>query len=319
MTKLSPHVDSKLSNDVIVKLQDKHISTIIQFINEDSEKLARFTGLSIKDIYEIKTNIYIKFGGRIKSASDVYEIEQNYIVPTNISSLDNLLKGGLHPGQIYEFCGVPASGKTQLCLTIAANTALEPRNLVRYIDTKRDFSASRIEQILLNKNCDEQIINETMERIRISCIHDWQRLTEVLEYLVFNLKEERKTGYRTRIIIVDSLPAIIFHLSRDHKATTISLNKFANICHFIAREFCLSFVTVNLITQWNNTAIPKSSKDCNEVFPNLGKYWARVPNTRLLIEKKGLAGRRLSIWNSSQLEANLSCNFVISSNGVSCS
>lgn len=319
MTKLSPDVDSKLSNVVIAKLQDKHISTVIQFINENPERLASTAGLLIKDILEIKRNIFMKFGGRIKSASNVYEIEKNYIIPSNVSSLDNLLRGGLYPGQIYEICGLSASGKTQLCLTIAANTALGPRNLVRYIDTKRDFCGSRIEQILLNKNCDEQIINEAMQRIRISCVHDWQQLIEVLHCLALNLKDESR-DCRTRIIIIDSLPAIIFHLSRDHKATTIPLNRFANICHFIAKEFCLSLVTVNLITQWSNTAVPKTStsKDCNDVFPNLGKYWARVPNTRLLVEKMGPRGRKLSIWNSSQLEANLSCNFIINDNGISC-
>lgn len=73
-------------------------------------------------------------------------------------SLDNLLKGGLYPGQIYEVCGVSSSGKTQLCLTIASNIALDPNNIVRYIDTKRDFSSSRIEEILLKRNYNKQVI-----------------------------------------------------------------------------------------------------------------------------------------------------------------
>lgn len=48
MTELSTAVNSKLSNIVIEQLQHKHICTVIQFIDEDSEKLASFTGLSLK-------------------------------------------------------------------------------------------------------------------------------------------------------------------------------------------------------------------------------------------------------------------------------
>lgn len=64
----------------------------------------------------------------------------------------------MYPGQIYEVCGTSSSGKTQLCFTIASNVALKPNNLVRYIDTKRDFCGSRVEEILLRKNCDKQVL-----------------------------------------------------------------------------------------------------------------------------------------------------------------
>lgn len=71
--------------------------------------------------------------------------------------MDDLLDGGLNPGQIYEICGVSSSGKTQLCLTIASNIALLPNNIVRYINTKGDFFASRVETILKHKTNDEEV------------------------------------------------------------------------------------------------------------------------------------------------------------------
>lgn len=58
MTKLSTAVNSKLSSIVIEQLQHKHICTLIQFIDEDSEKLASFTGLSLK-VYIHTPYIYI--------------------------------------------------------------------------------------------------------------------------------------------------------------------------------------------------------------------------------------------------------------------
>ncbi|XP_034182187.1 rad51 recombinase D [Osmia lignaria lignaria] len=317
MTELSSNVDSKLSSSVIQQLQRKHICTVMQFIDEDSEKLVTCTGFPLKDILEIKRNILQKYGGTVKSAFDLFKIEQNNIISTNVSSLDNLLKGGLYPGQIYEICGISSSGKTQLCLTIASNIALEPNNIVRYIDTKRDFSGSRIEQILLKRNYNKQVRDEVMNRIKVCCIYKLSQLLKILRLLTIALKEE-KAEYRTRIIIIDSLPGIIFKFSKSNE-TTIALNHVANMCHFIANEFHLSIITVNVITQWNyevGSTSTDSGGNCNEVTPALGKYWSHVPNTRLLIEKIGFEGRKISVWKSFQLEPNLSCILTINDSGI---
>lgn len=48
MTELSSNVDSKLSSSVIEQLQRKHICNVIQFIDEDTEKLVTCTGFPLK-------------------------------------------------------------------------------------------------------------------------------------------------------------------------------------------------------------------------------------------------------------------------------
>ncbi|XP_076674466.1 rad51 recombinase D isoform X1 [Andrena cerasifolii] len=320
MTKLSSDVDPKLSDFVIQQLQRKRVCTVIEFIEEDSEKLVTCTGLSLKDILDLKRNISQKYGGVMRNALDLLEIEKSNIIPTDLPCLDNLLKSGLYPGQIYEVCGTSSTGKTQLCLTIASNVALKPNNLVRYIDTKRDFCGSRVEEILLRKNCDKQIVDETMERIKVCNVLNGHQLFKVLRWLTIALKEETEEC-RTRIIIIDSLPAIIFKSSKDHNIT-VALNHLANICHFIANEFRLSIISVNLITQWNSDEQESTSTNSNEnhnnVIATLGKYWSRVPNTRLLLEKMGPGNRKISIWKSFQLEESRACFISISDCGVLC-
>lgn len=58
------------------------------------------------------------------------------------------MKGGIPIGYLTELCGLSDSGKTQLCLQMAINSVKNSENTVLYIDTKGDFSATRIQKIL---------------------------------------------------------------------------------------------------------------------------------------------------------------------------
>lgn len=54
-------------------------------------------------------------------------------------------------GKIYEICGPPSSGKTQLCLTLCKNISIDLQQHIFYLDTKRDFSAKRLKKMLNGK------------------------------------------------------------------------------------------------------------------------------------------------------------------------
>lgn len=87
-----------------------------------------------------------------------YCLDRYLIFDFYCNSLDELLKGGLYPGQLCELCGPSSSGKTQLCLTIAANIAVQSDIIVYYFDTKRDFTRFRYEEILKAKNFRQEVI-----------------------------------------------------------------------------------------------------------------------------------------------------------------
>jgi len=86
-----------------------------------------------------------------------------------LNSLDELLKGGLYPGQLCEICGLSASGKTQLCFTIAANAVAKLNIITWYLDTKRDFSRVRFEEILRARNFTQTVteLNNKLKTISI--------------------------------------------------------------------------------------------------------------------------------------------------------
>jgi len=66
-------------------------------------------------------------------------------LPTGCNSLDSLLGGGVESGVITEFFGKGGSGKTNICLQLAKNTALKDKKSI-YIDTE-GVSIERLEQI----------------------------------------------------------------------------------------------------------------------------------------------------------------------------
>jgi len=69
-----------------------------------------------------------------------------------------MIDGGFLTGKIYELYGASASGKTQLCLTIATHIAHDFKQQVHYIDTKSDFSGKRVQEILEAKGYHDEVI-----------------------------------------------------------------------------------------------------------------------------------------------------------------
>ena len=56
-------------------------------------------------------------------------------VPTGCNSLDSLLRGGVEAGAVTELFGEGGSGKTNLCLQLARNVALDDKKVI-YVDTE---------------------------------------------------------------------------------------------------------------------------------------------------------------------------------------
>ncbi|KAK2581172.1 hypothetical protein KPH14_007979 [Odynerus spinipes] len=317
MAQLSVSMHPKLSEYIIERLHRRKISTVIDFVLEDQEKLRIATDLSFKEIIDIKKYLIEQFGGFIKKSSNLLKLEQINVTFTKIKSLDDLLQGGLYPGQIYEICGISSSGKTQLCLTIASNIVLRSDNLVRYIDTKGDFFASRMEMILRNKTYKEKEIEKAMEQIRITSARNPYQLISILQHMTNVLKLEN--DFHTRALIIDSLPGIIFKFSKDPEFNFI-LNRLSSLCRFIANEFYIPIVIVNLITQWSSSCDKGNAHSKEEaqkvVKPTLGKYWLHVPSTRLLIEKLNNDYRKVTIWKSYQMKMDSACNVKLAAAGI---
>lgn len=319
MIKLNASIHPSLSEMVTEKLRRRNIITILDFVTTDPIKLVTFTGLLHTEILQIKKHILKNHGGTKRNATEILKMERSYI-STNIKCLDELLKGGLYPGQLCELCGPSSSGKTQLCLTIAANTAIRSDITVWYLDTKRDFSRLRYEEILKARNYRQEVIEDILQRTKVCYINSSCELIQALHKLVTIYKMEQTNmaleGRRFHLVIIDSLPAVIFKITREaHQSdleTTYELEDLSEACRFLTIECQAIVITVNSVTQWN------SSDQMNPaaITPALGRQWARVPVTRLLLVRRQHGEtRRINIWKDLRSKKSF-CIVTISDVGI---
>lgn len=119
-----------------------------------------------------------------------------------------MLGGGLKSGNLYDICGLSASGKTQICTSIAINLAINHKYETLYIDAKEDFSGQRIYNILNARNCADVECGVIMNSIRCQSIYDVHEFLTILRDLPAYLKKHK----RVKCLVVDSLPALYFLL-----------------------------------------------------------------------------------------------------------
>lgn len=119
-----------------------------------------------------------------------------------------MLDGGLKSGNLYDICGLSASGKTQFCNTVAINLASNYKYETLYVDAKNDFSGQRIYNMLNARNCSDNECGAIMNSIRLQSIYDVHELLTILRELPAYLQEHKQA----KCLIVDSLPSLWFPL-----------------------------------------------------------------------------------------------------------
>ncbi|XP_018332413.1 DNA repair protein RAD51 homolog 4-like isoform X1 [Agrilus planipennis] len=158
MLRLCEDIHELFSKEVSESLFSVNIVTINDFLKVDIKKITASSGLSYKDVICLKKQIANKYAAVTRNGLKYYKeiLTKSAIISSGIKSLDILLDGGFLTGQLYEICGLPASGKTQLCLTIAKHTATSFKK-VYYLDSKMDFTGRRLKEMLENTRDIKQV------------------------------------------------------------------------------------------------------------------------------------------------------------------
>ncbi|XP_068385678.1 DNA repair protein RAD51 homolog 4 isoform X3 [Eschrichtius robustus] len=154
---LRPGLCPGLTQDMVQLLRSRGIKTVVDLVSADLEEVAQKCGVSYKALVALRRVLLAQFSAFPFNGADLYEElkTSTAILSTGIASLDKLLDAGLYTGEVTEIVGGPGSGKTQVCLCVAAHVAHGLQQNVLYIDSNGGLTASRILQLLQARTPDE--------------------------------------------------------------------------------------------------------------------------------------------------------------------
>jgi hypothetical protein len=157
-----------LSKEDVIKLQKVNVDSIIQLIaHADLAALSRQTSISEKQL-----NMVIKFivgqFAPIPEQCDVLVhqyLKKHFEIPFGCTQLDEKILGGVYSGEISEFTGASATGKTQLCLNLIVNMyKVNQKYTCVYIDSNKNFCLQRLVDLFNSKFPPEENQNGTTAR-----------------------------------------------------------------------------------------------------------------------------------------------------------
>ncbi|XP_075218146.1 rad51 recombinase D [Lycorma delicatula] len=327
MARLSQHV-SNLNESILKLLEKKNIFTVLDFLEEDPDKMCNLSGLSFKDVIDIRRKLISKCAVKPDTGLDVYSnmLLKAAKISTGIECLDEILEGGILTGNICEVCGLSGEGKTQICFTVICNIILNLKQIVYFVDTKHDFSATYIQSMIKAQHYNDMEIQSAMEKIKVTKLNDIYQLINFLHELETVLVDNP-----CRIIIIDSLPVLFAPFINANNNDGLGLiNHIATTMKYISTKFQVVFLVVNIammsFDMSDDVEIQtRSGNNSSEISfmgdlkPGLGKVWHHVPSYRLLIKKDSSlpsSQRVIVLVKSTDLPSGKSCVVEITDKGV---
>uniref|UniRef100_A0A8C5N333 DNA repair protein n=1 Tax=Leptobrachium leishanense TaxID=445787 RepID=A0A8C5N333_9ANUR len=268
-----------LSADMIRSLKMNNVKTVVDLVASDLEELARKCSLSYKSLVAVRRVLLARYSAFPTNAADLYEELKGStaILPTGSNRLDFLLDSGLYTGEVTEIAGPTASGKTQMCSSIAVNVAYSLRQRVLYIDTTGGVTASRLLQLLQSQTEQEAEQVASLQRIEVVHVFDIYKLFDLLQDLRRNISQQLlKSGEPLRLVIIDSACAVLYPLLGGKQTEGMAaMMHLAHELQMLAHDFSLAVLITNFVTK----------EGSDEVRPAMGRSWSFVPRTRILLER----------------------------------
>lgn len=175
---------------------------------------------------------------------------------TGSKPIDSLLGGGIERGIITNIFGESGSGKTNVCIQVAAEVA-ENEGKVAYIDTEKGFSAERFVQV-----ADE----DALDRIKVmepTTFEEQERDIKSLSTMVGN--EE------VRLIVVDSLVSLYRLDANGNNISEVNqrLSQQLSTLSKIAREENIPVLVTNQVyTNFDEDELELVGRD-------VPRYWSK--------------------------------------------
>ncbi|KAJ6655715.1 hypothetical protein lerEdw1_004768 [Lerista edwardsae] len=281
---LRPQLCPGLTAEMVQLLKTNGIKTVVDLVSSDLEEVARKCSLSYKALVAVKRVLLAQFSSFPVNGADLYE-ELKSSTAILSTGLDKLLDSGLYTGEVAEFMGASGSGKTQVCLNLAASVSHGLTQSVLSVDSTGGLTAARLLQLLQcrTEKEDEQVSvglegqAEALRRIQVMRVFDAYKMLDVLQDFRSSMAQQiMSASVPVKVLVVDSISAVISPLlgSRQPDAMALMMHLACEL-KTLAKEFGMAVVVTNHVTR---------DLSNGHLKPALGRSWSFVPSTRVLLE-----------------------------------
>ena len=144
--------DFGIKKGVVRQLQAVGITDLDALLFTEERAILQKTQIAPATLKDLLNTVRLAYAATPLRGSYLYRnfLSRARVLSTGPHSpgLDRLLMGGIFTGELTELVGGPASGKTQLCFSVALDLlARVTDETVAFIDTSNSFSAYRLIQM----------------------------------------------------------------------------------------------------------------------------------------------------------------------------
>ncbi|CAL8112737.1 unnamed protein product [Orchesella dallaii] len=292
MEPISRLICPTLTDAQVDGLRSNGISTLMAFIIAPKETICSAIEISEAEYSGIRHSILMCRRPHPITLRQLSTLDKRRAISTGISSLDDILNGGVFPGDIIEFYGNTGCGKTQLCLKLAAQFSHfnHDKAGVLYFDMKNDFNARR----LLNL-CEGD--ESSLEKVRVfkeaNLARLWLRLDDIKNEVIGGIN-----GYysKCRLLVIDSVPMVVYPaVEQEIYSWRYHQERLIEKLRWLADHLNLTVVLVNhSVKAWTNNNVVGTStpKPVSSVKAAMGKYWQSKISIRIQLTKMNGSANR---------------------------
>ncbi|MBE0517235.1 MAG: DNA repair and recombination protein RadB [Methanophagales archaeon] len=225
---------------------------------------------------------------------------------TGCKNIDELLGGGFESGTVTQLYGEAGSGKTNICLQVAVDSARNGKSVI-FIDTE-GFSPERFLQIASSKPLEE--VESIARRIMIYEPQSFEQQMSCIKEIDAVIKEKDEKN-KVSLVILDSA-TLFYRLELDDERSMYLRRALANqIMHLleVARRYDLAVLITNQVyTDIEN----------GKLRPPGGSALEHLSKVIVQLEKMagGRGKRRAILKKHRSMPEDTACEFFITSKGV---
>ncbi|XP_026671085.1 DNA repair protein RAD51 homolog A [Ceratina calcarata] len=275
--------------------------------------------LTIKGISEAKADKILQEASKLvvmgfKSANEIHQIRLNIVfISTGSTEMDRLLGGGIETGSITEIFGEFASGKTQICHTLAVNCQLPidmggAEGKCLYIDTEGTFRPERLIAVAERYKIKGDSV---LDNVACARAYNTDHQTKLVVQASAMMAESRYA-----LLIVDSATGLYrseYNGRGELAARQTHLNKFLRMLLRVADEHGVAVVITNQVVAQVDGAASMFGGDTKK--PIGGHILAHSSTTRLYLRKGRRETRICKIYDSPCLPES-EAMFAINGDGI---